>query len=237
MTEPSPKRLKMATSSPQPVSEFFNPYSFDKANFVTIIVGPDKHEMLVHASILTKTSEFFQTALKKEGRKEQIRTITMPDEDSETIAAYLNVLYRGQLPDQAERLWTAYRSCSKVYVLCCRLVDATVQKAAITRLHGLSRGLYKEQIIWDNTSEDCAGHEFVNAIYDGTTDSDPARRFVVDMHLERPQDLTPQHHPAFLLALAQAFPKRASTHPLPGCIVLELRSYLPVPREVTIPSF
>lgn len=227
----------MATLLLQPVSNSSNPNSFDKANYVTLIVGPDKHEMLVHANILTQPSEFFQTALKKEWREGQTRIITLPDDDSQTIVAYLGVLYRGELPDQPERLWTAYRSCSKLYVLGCRLVDPTVRQAAIARLHAMARGLYQQQFIWYNTNEDCVGHEFVNTIYNGTTDSDRARRLVVDMHLERPQELTSQYHPEFLLALAQAFSERASTHPLPGCKVLELRSYLPVLIEVSVPLF
>lgn len=133
MTEPNPKGLKIATS--QSESTCFNLYSFDKANYVTLVVGSKKHDMLVHANILTQSSEFFQTALKKEWREGQTRTITMPDDDSETVAAYLNVLYRGKLPEQPEGIYTAYRSCSKLYVLGTRLMDTAVQQAAIAKLH------------------------------------------------------------------------------------------------------
>ena len=99
----------------------------------------------------------------------------------------------------------------------------------------MGKGLYRQHITWGK--EDCSVHELVNTIYNGTMESDPARRLVVDMRLERPRDLTSQHHPEFLLALAQAYSKRASTHPLPGSKVLELRSYLPVLKEVSMPLF
>lgn len=73
-------------------------------------------------------------------------------------------------------------------------------QAAVTKLHGLAKGLCRQNITWGK--EDCSGLEFVNTIYNGTMESDPARRLVVDMHLQSPRDLTSQHHPEFLLALA-----------------------------------
>jgi hypothetical protein len=48
-------------------------------------------------------------------------------------------------------------------------MDPTVQQAAITRLRGMARGLYQQQFTWYDTNEDCAGHEFVKIIYNGTT--------------------------------------------------------------------
>ena len=112
-----------------------------------------------------------------------------------------------------------------------------VKKAAITKMHGLFKGFYRLQTTRGNVIEDCSGHEWVNTIYNGTMDSDPARRLAVDMHVERLRDLTSQHHLEFLPALAQALSKRVGSHPLPGNKVLELCSYLPVSREVTMLLF
>lgn len=218
----------MATLLPQPEGNFSYHYSLDKADSVTLIVGPEKHELLVHADILTRKSELFQTALKKEWREGQTRTITMPDDEPEIIAGYLRFLYRGRLPIRFEVPQTintsfSYKFYSKLYVLGGRLMDATLKRDAFVKMRGLFR-CWKWTSPEDN--EDLSGHELVNTIYNGTMESDPARRLLVDMHVECPRDLNSQYHPEFLLALAQDFSKRVGSAPLPGNKVLDIDSYL-----------
>jgi len=228
MAEPSSKRLKMATLLPQSESNSLYAYSLDKADCVTLIVGPDKHELLVHANILTRKSEVFRTAVKKEWREGQTCTITLRGDDSQIIAAYLRFLYRDRLPAGPEAPQTfipslSYKFYTKMYVLGGRLIDETVKREAIKKMHGMFKcGNW----FLDKDSQDEPGHEFVNTIYNDTTESDPARRLLVDMHVECPRDLTSEYHPEFLLALAQAFSRRVRTSPLPGNKVLEVDSYL-----------
>ena len=102
-------------------------------------------------------------------------------------------------------------------------MDATLKRDAFGKMRGLFRCFN-----WVPTedNEDILGHEFVNTIYNGTTESGPARRLLVDMHVECPRDLDSQYHSDFLLALAQDFSKRVGSAPLPGNKVLEIDSYL-----------
>lgn len=65
---------------------------------VTIIVGPHEEPLVSHESYMTKNSEFFKAAMKKEWTEVQTRTIKLPEDDLETITNYLTFTYGGDLP-------------------------------------------------------------------------------------------------------------------------------------------
>jgi hypothetical protein len=73
-------------------------YHFEKNDSVTLIMGPEQHEMLVHANFIARESDGFKTVLKEEWRKGQIRTIVMPEEDYGTMTKYINFVYGEWLP-------------------------------------------------------------------------------------------------------------------------------------------
>jgi len=224
----------MATSSSQSESNSINRDILDKADSVTLILGPDKHELLAPANILTRSSDFFKTALKKEWLEGQTRTITMPDEDPETIAEYLSIIRCGRLPVRFEKfeelpnlntssLSSLYIFYSKAYILGSRLLDDKLKRGAIGKIHALFKH-YNWAASWDD--KDMSGHEFVNTIYDGTLESDPARRLLVDMYTQSPRDLNIQHHPEFLLALAQALSKSVVATKVQRARVSDIAYYL-----------
>jgi hypothetical protein len=226
----------MASSSSQPATPALH---FDKGDSVTLIVGPEKQELLVHANYIARNSAFFKTALKKEWREGQTRTISMPTEDYETLTTYLRFVYGFQLPsefdvnqvsalqdptaDQLEQVQAAYVSFAKLYILGCRLMDNKFKEAVIAKIFDLFHGCSSRQ---RGDSDFNPGPEPVDLIYGETLELDPARRLLVDMHMKYPQDLNSQYDAGFLLDLAQGFSKTVRNKLSPGNTILELRSYM-----------
>jgi hypothetical protein len=92
MAEPYPKRRKtsaMSTQTRRPT------HHFDKNDCFTLIVGPDRNEILVHANYLVQDSEFFKNMLAQQWF---VPTIVLPDVDYETMTNYLTFAYIEKLP-------------------------------------------------------------------------------------------------------------------------------------------
>lgn len=68
---------------------------FDKTDSVTLVVEPQKHELLAHAKFITLTSDFFKTVLKKEWLEGQTRVIHLPEENVPAMVIYLKSIYTG----------------------------------------------------------------------------------------------------------------------------------------------
>lgn len=69
-------------------------FSFNKSDIVTLLAGPDEHELIVYESCITRNSDFFRAAMKKEWTEGQTRTIKLPEESCiETLTHYLNYAY------------------------------------------------------------------------------------------------------------------------------------------------
>ena len=198
-----PKKRKMA-HSPQTVAL---PTHFDKGDSVTLIVGPEKHELLVHANYIVRSSKFFKTALKKEWREGQTRKISLPTDDYETVTDYMRFIYSDKFPGpQTENLTQASTShfaaqrfipLAKLYVLGHRMMDDAVKKAVIRELHRISTQCHCGTCF--------PGCETVNIIYDGTMEGDPVRSLLIDIYLchGRDNQLSSSHDSGFLLAVSR----------------------------------
>lgn len=198
------KRLKMDSSSSQPAALAVN---FDKGDSVTLIVGPEKHELLVHANYIVRSSKFFKTALKKEWREGQTRTISLPTDEYETVTDYMRFIYSDTLPElQAQDLAGAlpghsaarrFVPLAKLYVLGHRMMDDAVKNAVVREYHRIC------------TQPFCMlcfpGAETVNIIYDGTMEGDLVRSLLIDIYLWYGQERQPSssHDPRFLLAVSR----------------------------------
>jgi hypothetical protein len=229
----------MAPSTSESVAAAFH---FDKGDSVTLIVGPERHELLVHANYIARNSEFFEAALRKEWREGRIRTISMPADDYETMTTYLRFVYGAQLPskmdlpsssicrtptaDELEGSQSAYTSFTKLYILGCRLMDKTFQEAAIAKMLDTFHACYS---CFHYESLFNPGPISVNKIYEETLETDPVRRLLVDMHMKHPQDLSSEYNPGFLLDVAQVFSKKARSSPVRGTKLLELRNFISIP--------
>ena len=60
-----------------------------------LVVGEKEGYIFAHEAILSKSSEFFQAAVKKEWLEEPYRVIKLPEDEIETIAAYIQWLNTG----------------------------------------------------------------------------------------------------------------------------------------------
>jgi hypothetical protein len=216
-TEPNLKRLKMASSPSQ--SATIGPH-FDKGDSVTLIVGPKKHELLVHANYIARHSAFFKTALKKEWREGQTRTISLPTDDYETVTDYMRFIYSDKVPStQTEDVMGAsttshfaaqkFVPLAKLYVLGHKLMDDAVKKAVVRELHQHSTQCRCGKCFPD--------HETVNIIYSGTMEGDPVRRLLIDIYLSHCHEnqLSSSHNSGFLLAVSRMLVGKAQNkiHP------------------------
>ena len=72
--------------------------TFDQDDTVTLHVGPAEHAILAHGNFISRRSEFFKAALKKEWAEGQTRVIKLPDEDPQVVTHYLSYTYSKFLP-------------------------------------------------------------------------------------------------------------------------------------------
>jgi hypothetical protein len=172
---------------------------FDKEDTVTLIIGPEKRELLAHGNFIARHSELFQAALKKEWQEGKTRTITMPEDDHETMTRYLSFVYGKKLPTthlsesvRHDLIGPGQRSLADLYVLGTRLLDKSMKNAALGEVVRLS-------VIT------CPGSETVNTIYSGTCEGNPARRLMVNLYAKHActEWLAPEFSQTFLLELAQ----------------------------------
>ena len=67
----------------------------DFAEEVTVYIGSTKRRFVAHSDVLTKSSTFFESALKPEWRELKERKIELPNLDATAFSIYLNWLYGG----------------------------------------------------------------------------------------------------------------------------------------------
>lgn len=193
-------------------------FSFNKSDVVTLPAGPDEHELIVYESCITRNSDFFRAAMKKEWTEGQTRTIKLPEEDCiETLTHYLNYAYSQKLPTDRitavastgfpEGTWT---TLANIYVLGERMLDQSVQHAVIKELIRLPKLTCEANMSNKSFSPNA---EAISLIYDGTTAGSPARRLMVDYHVARGYEswLGAHHHAAFVLDLAKALQNKITS--------------------------
>jgi hypothetical protein len=234
MTAPTPKRLRMDAPSEQaePLEHKYTS-DFDKADSVTLVVGPQKHELLAHARFITPTSEFFKSALKKEWLEGQTRILHLYDENVRHVVMYFDFIYIGNLPryqvhgkrPEFAILETVYQAQVHLYALAQRLMDNTTKNAVLREICDTSKTT--STIAFYDLTHNCSpGVLSINSLYRNTLEEDPARRLVVDMHVQRPQELDPTVDPTFLLDLAQAHFQKALGDRSPRSVHIDVTSYM-----------
>lgn len=207
------KRRKAASSSSptDTATHGLADYHFDKSDSVTLIVGPEKHELLAHGNFIARRSAFFEAALKEEWLEGQTRSIALPEDDHETVTDYLKFTYSGKLvtslleanimTKKKETLDAHFLQLAKLYVLGTKLMDNEVRTAVVRELHGIF-------VKYFTLKSSCLpNHHFVDIIYNGTTTRDPVRVLLVWVYLSHCQgtDLGQTHHQEFALELLKSF--------------------------------
>jgi hypothetical protein len=139
---------------------------------VTVVVGgEERHEIVVHETILIKSSKFFAKAMRSEWKDlRSNRNIDLAHIDLYTFQIYIHWLYRGTLPidDKGNAL---YSTLAKVYVLGEELMDSELKNDVL------------DTIIATTTKVNFyPGGKEITIIYHGTASSSPARRLMVDFY-------------------------------------------------------
>lgn len=195
----------MAVDLETPAPSFAS--AFAQQGTVTLFVGADEDSLVAHESYLTKNSEFFEAAMKKEWAEGQTRVIRLPEDDLETMTDYLTFSYSGILPtsnvieegrDLANNDW---QSLAKLYVLGERILDKCVRNAVVSEILRISE-----------TTDEQGLSEFMpaaasNMIFDGTPEPSPIRRMAIDKHVFNGQEHwleLGEDHPALIIGVAQA---------------------------------
>lgn len=182
-------------------------FSLRKEDLVTLLVGPHEEQLAVHESCITRNSDFFKAAMKKEWIEGQMRTIMLPEETSvESFVNYLNFSYHGKLPTEDIKTWPAeglighpYSELAKLCVIGERMIDRSVQEAAVREFMRLTK--------IKSSAGPCQfpGMSCIRHIYDGTTLGSPMRRLMVDFYVTHGLTNWPYQgqHPEFLGDLAE----------------------------------
>lgn len=185
--------------------------SFDQDDAVALHVGPTEHAILAHGNFISRRSEFFKAALKKEWAEGQTRIIKLPDEEPRVVTYYLSYAYSKCLPTDiftADFLGTFpeesdeyYQLLADLYTLGERLLDETICGAITKEFIRLTSPTSK------SAKRYCPMKEAVSIIYRGTTAGSPARRLMVDIHLAygTTKWLASTCEAGFVLDVAQGF--------------------------------
>jgi hypothetical protein len=158
-------------------------YNFSHDDTITLIVGPEEAKMTVHGAYLTRDSEFFKTALKKEWVGGQTRTIKLPEEDPETMGHYMTFVYEKKLPlddlrpDKREHFDARWPILIDLWLYGERFVNRTIQNAAIKEIFRLTCIECRNGLRWYPSREN------VDRIYQGTLEGSHLRRLILDMHI------------------------------------------------------
>lgn len=182
-------------------------YDFSPDDTVTLVVGAEQKRMLVHSAYLTRDSDFFKAALKKEWVEGETRVIKLPEEDPETMAHYMTFVYHRKLPfegitprkgeDYSARWWILVDLyvCGEVFL------HRVIQDAVIREILRLTRLKCSNGSRWYPTR--C----LVNRMYRGTPEGSPGRRLMVDIHIMKGEKswLLENPEPQFATDLAKAF--------------------------------
>lgn len=200
MAEPHLKRRKTSAVSTE---RRRTTHHFDKNDCFTLIVGPDRKEILVHANYLVQESEFFKNMLAKQWF---VPTIAIPDVDYETMTNYLHFAYIQKLP-AAHLVWPMcdtftgdeYLSLAHLYFVGERFQNQTLKHFTLKEIKRIST------LVDIDATTTFPGPEDIDVIYKGTSEGDPARRLMVDLIAENGSGLwlTPECNQTFILDLAR----------------------------------
>ncbi|KAF1946600.1 hypothetical protein EJ02DRAFT_430537 [Clathrospora elynae] len=178
--------------------------SYLESTMVEIVVGEDEvsKPFFVHEELITTRSRFFQKALRKYGRDEDIqwlegkeRVVKLPDDDAEIFAAYVQLLYQDRLPcykpitatEAGSALKQAvhrtsheeYDLLARLYVFCEKIQDVTAKGLLISAFVQASRKLREDGCKYYPAADQ------IKYVFEGTPDSDPLRQLFVDYYVYR----------------------------------------------------
>ena len=132
-----------------------------------VLVGPGKTKFYMAPSVLRKAGTFFNSALKKEWKEGQERTVEMPEDDPVCFRLYAEWLYTGTIfckksPTPARG---SFGSLVGLYILGEKVLDKDFQDCVIDAM-----------LATLNSEKVTPGKEDINRIYTQTPTGSPLRR-------------------------------------------------------------
>lgn len=90
---------------------------FGEGSTLTVLVGSEQQKFVVHRDVLTKSSTFFQSAVKPSLFGPKDRQIKLPDQDAIAFEIYVNWLYSGAIDlwKDGEVVSTYKTNCGRTY--------------------------------------------------------------------------------------------------------------------------
>ncbi|KAF2122088.1 hypothetical protein BDV96DRAFT_682101 [Lophiotrema nucula] len=169
---------------------------------VTIAIGSGDKTKTFSAdkSLLSNSSESFSRALKKEWKEGEENLVTLPEDDPEIFALYLQAVYHAIIPTMRTQNAQEEDSCCQVareeyeklcdlYVLVEKLQDNNVKNLVIV---ALSEALRTVRLDGSRYVPDAKA---VASAYDGTPEGSPLRAFLRDCWVyEAAWDYTSEPH-------------------------------------------
>lgn len=181
--------------------------------------------MLACEHYISRRSDFFKAALKKEWKEGQTRIIKLPEEQPANVANYLDFAYGRNLPTKQidQKLLEnkptldpalASPSCTlaDLYLLGERVLDSGIQNAVTEEIIRI------DSLRLDKGALHFPSATFVNKIYTGTTPKSPMRRLIVDIHVSHGNSAWLDEHVykyAYLKDLAMALTVKAEKKEMP----------------------
>jgi hypothetical protein len=138
----------------------------------TIQIRVNDETYRIHKTVICSTSEFFKNAVKLEWAGRDGKPIDLGHESREIFDIYLGWLYAKDLHGIDEDGAKAWTQLTKSYVLGEKFMDSRFQASIIREM--IRMRMYSEAQVYPSIQD-------INRIYDGTVESSPARRFMVDL--------------------------------------------------------
>lgn len=186
--------------------------AFTQQDTVTLLVGFDEEPLVAHESYLTRNSEFFKAAMKKEWAEGQIRVIKLPEDDLATMVDYLAFTYSRDLPTlhlTGSPMVDGWTRLAKLYLLGERILDKCIRNAVVSEFLRIT-----------TTPNEKGDTYFMptvvsDMIFDGTPEGSPIRQMIVDNYVSWGYTNwldTGTDHPALILELARALLEKVTCH-------------------------
>lgn len=198
---------------------------------VIVQVGPDAKQFCVHKDLICARSPFFQAALSNSWKEASERTVSLPEDDTKAFELYLNWLYTQKLTSKpqsadASTRRTEFLLLAKCVTLGEKLQDVRFKNALIDTLMAISEERDGKGSKW------FPGADAISDIYEGTPQTAPIRRLLVDLwfwHGQRHWTKTyneDQFHKTFLFdMLAKTFLERAQPSSNSPCSLKDWSQY------------
>lgn len=187
-------------------------FDFSSQDAVTLVVGAEQEEMLVHGTYLSRNSEFFKAALKKEWVEGQTRLIKLPEESPDVMKHYLTYVYHDKLkvsdttPTELMHYYDQYSTLADLYMYGERFLNRALQHAVIENIIRLTATTRADTKDLGKTYYCFPAGPLINKLYNGTPAGSPGRRLLVDLYVRNglKQSMTLELEPQFILDAASA---------------------------------